>query len=587
MPDLTISRFLGLDGRRQEVSALAGTLSKCINAHLNRGGEVEKRYALEQYAAIPSTIGGTYGLAADGISLYAFGSLTSAQLVMPAGITYQRLAHPTPATAMTALLDWSLFNGQIYAVASYADGSIKHFYNGALVTDQFDGKARGGFEVLGGSNSSTVNGISAITVNGVDVLGGFKTFNSTTLSDFATSIAAQITATTSTPDYTGVGNGSAVVIVSATAGTTINGYVVAVTCTGNVTVGNIAAMAGGQDNPPGDPGTTVLTLGDKEYTVASKNINFSATRDAIHFNQNYAGAGFITPAMHSSGAAQPTALGTFVNPQGSAGQTLLVLCREAVQVWHVEVNDDNNEMIQLLENVGTRAGNANLGWNGLHVFFNHTGVAGITKGDASNAASVTEVGAPINKEMMAYAATLTQGQQDAAVAAIDPADNRLWFAIGNRVYVLSSFPESGVAGWSRYDLGFQITDFAVLNRRLYARSGNTVYLYGGAAGGVFDACPVTVRIAYLDAGKPAGFKNLTGMDMAIAGEITVALGTNSNTQSQITTIGVFTESTFDYPPLPVLARESNIAVEMTHAKTENAIISQFVLHYLIDTSPES
>lgn len=587
MPDLVVRDWRGLDGRRQEVSALAGVLSKCINGHLNRGGEIQKRYALEQAYSLASTVGGTYGLASDGDGLYVFGSVTAAQLSMPSGVTYQRLAHPTNQ-AMTALLDWSLFNGQIYASARYADGSVKHFYNGSLVTDIFDGKARGSIEILGGSNSTVTNVINTITVNGVDVLGGAKTFNASSISAFAESIAAQITASTTTPEYTGVANGSTVVIVAAASGSTQNGYVVAATSGGNVTTGNYTNMAGGQDNPPGDPGTTVLTLGDKEYTVASKNINFSAIRDATKFNSQYEGAGFVTPAMHSSGGATPVALGTFVNPQGSAGQTLLVLCRDAIQMWHVEDDDEQNDMLQVIEDAGTRCGNANIGFGAVHAFMNHNGIAAVTRpaGDAGVVAEVAEIGAPVNEELLAYMATLTQDQQDAAMAAIEPKDKRLWIAVGQRVYVLSNFREAQVSGWSRYDLDFIISDMATLNRNLYCRSGQKIYRYGGSDGQTYDACRVTIRIANVDAGKPAGFKTLLAADYALTGVWNVATTNNSSPDNQLATVGTLTGTTFNEAIVPLNGHEANIAIEMTHEKTEGAVVSQIVLHYQFDQSPE-
>lgn len=588
MPDLVVRDWRGIDGRRQEVSSLAGVLSKCINAHLNRGGEVEKRYALVPAYSLPSTVGATFGLASDSDSLYVFGSVTAAQLSMPAGVTYQRLAHPTPSTAMTALLDWSLFNGQIYASARFADNSVRHFYNGSLVTDIFDGKARGSFEILAGANTGTTanNVVSAVTVNGVDVLGGSKTF-ATTLSALADSVAAQITANVSAPEYSGVAVGSTVIIVSSASGSTQNGFVVAATAGGTVSAGNYVNMAGGQDNPPGDPGTTVLTLGEKEYTVASKNINFSATRDATKFNQTYDGAGFVTPAMHSTGAATPVSLGTFVNPQGSLGQTLLVLCREAIQVWHVEADDENNEMLQVIEDAGTRAGAANIGFGAVHTFLNHNGFCAITKAtDSSNTAEVAEIGAPINGELNAYMATLTQNQRDAAVAAVEPKDKRLWFAVGQRVYVLSNFREAQVSGWSRYDLEFIISDMTTLNRQLYCRSGNTIYAYGGTDGATYDACRVTVRVANVDAGKPAGFKTLQAADYALTGVWSVATTNNASPSNQLATIGNLTGTTFNDPIVPLNGHEANIAVEMVHEKTEGAVLSQIVLHYQYDQSPE-
>lgn len=119
----------GLDSRRGRFTAKAGTLYNLVNAHISRGGEIEKRKAFVPYAQLPK--GKTFGLQAANSILYTFGS-EGAPLV-PAGVNYQQLVSPSGA-AMTALLAAENFNGAIYTVAKFADGSIYHFYGGVRVT---------------------------------------------------------------------------------------------------------------------------------------------------------------------------------------------------------------------------------------------------------------------------------------------------------------------------------------------------------------------------------------------------------------------------------------------------------------------
>ncbi|MDR9437541.1 MAG: hypothetical protein RI563_11715, partial [Thiohalophilus sp.] len=120
----------GLDRRRSMDTTPAGSLWECINAHISRGGEIEKRKAFVSKYSLPA--GETFGLHATGTALYTFGSAASPGV--PAGVTYQRLQHPDGSTAMSAILYTENFDGKVYAIAEFTDGNIYHYYNGSRVT---------------------------------------------------------------------------------------------------------------------------------------------------------------------------------------------------------------------------------------------------------------------------------------------------------------------------------------------------------------------------------------------------------------------------------------------------------------------
>lgn len=119
----------GVDQSRPIFVGTPGTLWEGINGHISRGGDFEKRKAFVDTYTLPV---GTFGMAAANNTLYVFGGGTDPGV--PSGVTYQQLAHPS-ASAMTELLSVTVFDGFIYAVAKYLDGSVHHFYNGARVAD--------------------------------------------------------------------------------------------------------------------------------------------------------------------------------------------------------------------------------------------------------------------------------------------------------------------------------------------------------------------------------------------------------------------------------------------------------------------
>ena len=131
MPYIIIEDFrAGLDRRKLPVSSPQGSLQTLSNAHITRGGEIEKRLAMVAKYSLPPAQ--TFGLAGANGVLYTFGS--DAAPAVPVGITYQRLEHPS-GFAMTGLVSAEFFDGKVFAAAAYANGDVLQFYDGARVTD--------------------------------------------------------------------------------------------------------------------------------------------------------------------------------------------------------------------------------------------------------------------------------------------------------------------------------------------------------------------------------------------------------------------------------------------------------------------
>lgn len=159
MPDFILENFkFGLDSRKSELTSIVGTLEEANNCHINQGGEIEKRKAFVRTALPTNSFGGLGTLS----GLTVFGSVASGSLspALPAGVTYQRLQHPDGSTAMTGVVCQTVFGGNAFVVAKFADNNIYAYYNGILVEDFIAG------EVLASQNTTEkINAALAALVN--------------------------------------------------------------------------------------------------------------------------------------------------------------------------------------------------------------------------------------------------------------------------------------------------------------------------------------------------------------------------------------------------------------------------------------
>ena len=141
----------GLDKRRMDVHAPPGSLIELTNAHITRGGEIEKRPAFVEVCDLPTE---TKGLVAGGGSLYTFGTALPSAITFPTNtpnnLIYQQLIHPQSAE-LVEVLDHEFFDDRIYVVAQFSDGRVYHYYDGVRILDWFPGQARTKLTITGGS----------------------------------------------------------------------------------------------------------------------------------------------------------------------------------------------------------------------------------------------------------------------------------------------------------------------------------------------------------------------------------------------------------------------------------------------------
>ncbi len=135
----------GVDSRRSELTSQPGTLVRCENAHVNHGGEIEKRkgFFKNKYTFPTNTFGFEYTAA----GLVTFGSDAAPNAALPNGVTYIRLQSPSGA-AMTSVPFSCNFQGSAFVIATFSDGVSLCFYGGTLVNDSWNGRVLTGHSSL-------------------------------------------------------------------------------------------------------------------------------------------------------------------------------------------------------------------------------------------------------------------------------------------------------------------------------------------------------------------------------------------------------------------------------------------------------
>jgi hypothetical protein len=428
-------------------------------------------------------------------------------------------------------------------------------------------------------------------------------------------VVDQINAYSSTPEYTATLSGGRVIITAlAGTGTTPNGRPINVQTSGNVIIGSVIGLGGGvaaedgrqkvvrytvtspfyQDqsltliatktldsaNPIYWGATRVtnlkpvsaLTYKTKAHVGASSSLFFSGVNQPTLWGQSGVGAGFINMSNNSGGNEVLTAVALY---QGNVAS----FSRRTVQIWSIDTDPANNRQGQVLSNTGALGQKSVISVGDIDVFYlSDSGVRSIRARDSSNSAVVNDVGTPIDNLVLADVAGLTETQKVNCAAVIEPNDGRYWLAIGNKIYVYSYFPSSQVAAWSTYSPGHSFTEFTTKDGKVYAKEGQYVYVYGGVSGSLYDSSPVEVILPYLDGGKPAHMKTLSGIDMTCEGEWAIEIGMDPVSPNARDLIATVSQPTFTLGRIQATGMGTHVGVRLTCNSAGYARLANLIAH---------
>ncbi|MBI2240294.1 MAG: hypothetical protein HYU59_05760 [Magnetospirillum gryphiswaldense] len=463
-------------------------------------------------------------------------------------------------------------NGQTVTVTAAATGPT---VNGKAVIVTTGGDVTvGNSQVMAGGADIAASALTALTVDGVVLIAApvnWSTSNSAT----ASAIAAAVNAYSSTPDYTATAVGDQVNVIAAAAGTTANGKVVAFGLANGlvVTPSSGLTMAGGTDTTL-VPGSFVKTIGSRMHCVSGPNEHFSGIRQPTKWTTDTTGAGFIDMSTQASGAEVLTSLATYQ-------KYVAVFAERVVQIWLFDSDPNNNAQIQVLNNTGTASPRSVTQFGDNDLFYcDESGLRSLRARDSSNAAATTDIGVPVDTLIVEKLRTLTTEERNRVTGLIEPRDGRFWLVMKDMIFVFSYFPGSKISAWSTYEPGFDIDDAVVFRRRVYVRSGDDIYVYGGLdTEFAYDATEAEAWLPYLDAGQPARTKDFNGMDAAVEGEWRVGVALRPTNEGVEDDGPVIYETTYGRERVPLTGSSTHISVRCKSVGTGPATLSAVVVHF--------
>ena len=321
----------------------------------------------------------------------------------------------------------------------------------------------------------------------------------------------------------------------------------------------------------------------KMYAVANNIVYFSDVYQPTKWTPGTGapGAGFIQLDGQDEGAVYLIGLAPYYDQ-------LALFGRNSVQIWAMDVDPAQNQLVQTLGATGLLAPKALSRFaTGDVLFLNDSGVRSLKARDSSNAAGVSDIGSPMDEDLRALIAAARRAPgggnpvPDAlarAVATVEPTTGQFWLCINADIYVLSLAPSAHVSAWSKFFTGFNVEYVCEVGERLYLRNNAVLFSYG-AVDEIYDNSEVEVVTPMIAGAEPATDKQFYGIDAALEGTWSIEVGTDPaapDTRELVATVG---GPTFGLQNLGLQNSGTHISARLRCSDTARARIGNLMFHY--------
>jgi hypothetical protein len=215
---------------------------------------------------------------------------------------------------------------------------------------------------------------------------------------------------------------------------------------------------------------------------------------------------------------------------------LAIMGKAATQLWSVDPDPTKDQYNSTLRGTGTIAWRSVLQYgSGDVLFLAADGIRSLRARDSSLAASVSDVGSPIDPLIQDLHQEWGEYSMSQAISIVQPITGRVWVIIplardqetgvvSSRIFVLSAFPGPKISAWSEYRPTFNAVAACTHNNRIVLRDDqHRVWVYGRMEDTtnpalLYDASPVEVVIPFHGGDDPATEKRYFGIDAACEGD---------------------------------------------------------------------
>ncbi|MEM8773838.1 MAG: hypothetical protein AAGF53_02330 [Pseudomonadota bacterium] len=488
----------------------------------------------------------------------------------------------------------------------------------ANVTGQDGVAATADISVTGGTFNPGFNRIVSLKAGSaeetaIDLLGGPIDF---VASDEATanSIALSINERTSEHGFSASISGSEITVSAPQGlGSSANSFSLYPAVSGDVTTSSVSSFTGGTDaieavaqitqiilsgtvepddlvtitidgidykmtNQAAVTGTEPFVADSRVWAIAGPNLFYSRLNDATDWGtvtSNEDDPGFLVISTDSQGAQRLVGIETYQ-------QNVALFADDAIVVYALGTLPSEFEKVQELPNTGTESGGSARAYGANDLFFlDSTGVRSLQARDSSNSAFVSDAGTVFDTYIQERISQISRGQLKRARSVIEPKTGMYWLSLGDQIMVLSNFPGTNIRGWTRYSPGFVPLHFVRTRDRVYARDADTIYLYGGLSGNEYPLegeMPARVKLPFMTARDDAGFKHMTGFDMASENEWDVKMLIDPNNEAYCIDVGTFSGVTYSRENTEILGETTHAALEFECSAAGFASLTSTALH---------
>ena len=285
------------------------------------------------------------------------------------------------------------------------------------------------------------------------------------------------------------------------------------------------------------------------------------------------GAGTIDLSLEDPDMSESMALEAYYDK-------LAVFSKTAVQTWQIDPDPLQSQFVQVLRQAGTMAPRSVLQYgSGDVLYVNQSGIRSLRARNASLAASVSDVGSPLDPVMQDLYRQNGQIWMSSIIAILQPVTGRFWIVLPDRIYILSEFPGPKITAWSEYDPGFHVTAIVTANQQIFLRDDqNQVWAYGGTDQQTYDDCPIEIVLPYHGGEQPATFKRFQGIDAAAEGVWDVYASLDPTTGAE-DYCGKIIGPTFLQGSFHLEGVSTHISLRLRSSVTGPLILSNMVIHY--------
>lgn len=251
--------------------------------------------------------------------------------------------------------------------------------------------------------------------------------------------------------------------------------------------------------------SSIAKAASKLWSADGEVVKFCATnnpRDWTTVND----AGFLPVGLQQSGSKLSVTCGNYEN-------RLVVFFPDSAQIWQVDPDPANHQYLNAVD-IGTKLLYAHTNMSSDVFFMSPAGVRTITRQGSTESLIDSDVGSPIDRELLNGAIL----DVISAKAQYVRSTGQYWLYAGNIALVFTFSRSSKISAWSIYEFPYPLDYIDELDTVLYIRSGDDVYRMDREVW-TDDGTPyeVLMETPFADFKSPRVDKQITALDAVFTG----------------------------------------------------------------------